>query len=226
VAGSSLLQRVELVRARLLADHIVIVERLGLDRELPGAKQLTQRASTAAQRLIPQFEARLIDSIRQKDRKPGVLGRFALFAILLWFPFLQPLLEGGLSFFLETGTWQWARGLYLIVSVLSATRLLMGFAVVAIVYVAILAGMYARSLRAVRKALAGPDHGSPSTRLAESLDQVLVTEILVPLIEPFQQRLERLSALLHRLDRLQATEGGPLEKKGPVKSLSYQTTIE
>jgi hypothetical protein len=196
------MRRVELVRARLLADHTVIAERLGLDKELPTAKWLTQRATAAANRLIPQFEARLLESIRQSDRKPGFLGRTALFVILLWFPLLQPLLEGGLALYVETGTWQWARGLYLIVTVISATRLLMGFAVVAIVYVAILAGMYARSLRAVRQALAGSKNGEPNSRLAESLDDVLVTEVLVPLIKPFQERLDRLTTLVTRLDRL------------------------
>lgn len=202
VAGRGLDVRVDLVRTRLLADHTVIAQRLGIDHTLPQPTALSQRVTTAACRLIPQFEARLIEAIRQDDRKPGVFAKGFLWFILLWFPFLQPVLEGGLAMYIETGVWNWAQGLYRIVSAFSARHLLMGFAVVALVYVALLAGMYARSLRAVRTALAGTDHDDPHTLLMDSVGEVLVTEILVPLIQPFQEHLDRLRVLMKRLEGL------------------------
>ncbi len=207
VAGQALADRVELARARVLADHAVIVSRLGLDARVPSATVLAARALLSARRLTPQFETRLLHDLRQRDRRPGLCARAGLWLILLWFPFMQPVLEGGLALYVDTGAWHWAQGLYRIVSAFSAVHLLMGFAVVAAVYVALLAGMYARSLRSIRCALAGTDSTGPGTRLAESVDDLLITELLVPLVRPFQDRLNRLSAVQTRLDRLSPDPG-------------------
>ena len=206
VAGQALAERVELARARVLADHAVIASGLGLDKRVPSAAALAERARAGAHQLIPQFETRLLDDVRQRDQRPGLCARAGLWFILLWFPFVQPVLEGGLALYAETGAWHWAQGLYRIVSAFSAMHLLMGFAVVAAVYVALLAGMYARSLRTIRSVLAGTDKQGPGTRLADSVDDILITEVLVPLIRPFQDRLNRLNALETRLDRLGATD--------------------
>jgi len=202
VEGQSLADRVELARARVLADYAVIAARLGLDTRVPKASALAGRSLTAAKQLIPQFESQLLNDIRQRDRRPGLFARAGLWFILLWFPFVQPVLEGGLALYAETGAWQWAQGLYRIVSAFSAMHLLLGFAVVAAIYVALLAGMYARSLCSIRSVLAGTDNSGPNALLTESVDDVLITEILVPLIRPFQERLNRLSSLEARLERL------------------------
>jgi hypothetical protein len=77
----------------------------------------------------------------------------------------------------------------------------MGFAVVALVYVAILAGMYSRSLRAVRTALKGYDEPDRPSRFAEAVDDVLVAEVVAPMARPFQDRLDRLCVLQERLNR-------------------------
>ncbi len=201
VEGRSLLDRAELVRSRVLADHAVVASRLRIDAALPTAAKLSKNASSAAAGLIPRFERGLLEGIYGRDCRPGFIGKAALWFVLLWFPFLQPVLEGALAMYVESGAWHWAHGAYRVVSAFSAAHLLMGFAVVAAVYVAVLAGMYARGLRAVRSALTGPGDGAPGTLLADSVDEVLVVEILVPLIRPFQDSLDRLSALQDRLDR-------------------------
>jgi hypothetical protein len=213
VEGRSLTDRVELARARVLADYAVIAARLGLETRIPKASALAERAQAGAKRLIPQFETQLLNDVRQRDRRPGVCARAGLWFILLWFPFIQPVLEGGLALYVETGAWHWAQGLYRIVSAFSAMHLLLGFGVVAAIYVALLAGMYARSLRTIRSALAGTDNRGPSTLLTESVDDVLITEILVPLIRPFQERLNRLASLETRLERLASDPGLGAGKK-------------
>jgi hypothetical protein len=205
IAGHGLDARVDLMRSRLLADHTVIVRRLGIEGGLPPAASLHQRVAAAAQDLIPQFESRLLDTLRQGDRPPGWIAKGFLWLILLWFPFLQPVLEGGLAMVAETGVWNWTQGLYRIVSAFSALHLLAGFAVVAIIYVALLAGMYARCLRTVREALAGTDDENPQTLLTDAVDGILVAEVLLPLIKPFQDRLDRFEALVQRLERLSGT---------------------
>jgi hypothetical protein len=194
--GSSLVDRIKLMRSRIMADNAAVTRRFDLESELPGAEGLAARVTTAAKRVVPLLEARLLDDIRALDRKPSMIGKTALWLIFLWFPFLQPLLAGGLEMFANGGTVRLAHGLYTIVSALSAAHLLAGFAVVAGVYVALIAGMYARALRAVGRARGQQDGWSPMT---QAVDEILITQVLAPLTEPFRERLERLTALQSRL---------------------------
>lgn len=197
VGGTSFVERIELMRSRVLADHAVIARQLAIEPELPKASSLAKRVSAAARTLVPRLETRVIDEIRHNDRRPSLLGKAALWLILLWFPFVQPILAGGLEIFAESGTIRLAHGLYRVVSALSAAHLLAGFGVVLGVYVALLAGMYARSLRAVRHARSQQHASSPIT---EAVDDTLVSEVVLPMAKPFQKRLERLSVVQTRLE--------------------------
>jgi hypothetical protein len=195
--GRTLVDRIQLIRSRFLGDNAVVADRLGVEAELPETKGLAQRASAASDQLVPQLETRLVNEIEHRDRRPSVFGKAALWLILLWFPILQPIVEGAIGVYLQQGGLDIAHGLLNVVSAFSAAHLLAGFAVVAAIYVALLAGMYARRLRAVRR-LRG-EH-SASSPLTEGIDDVLVSEVIVPLARPFQDRLERLSALWLRLN--------------------------
>jgi len=188
--------RIELMRSRILADHAVIAHRMDLESELPETAVLKEHVRSEARTLVPRLEARLIESIREADGRPSILGKMALWLVLLWFPFLQPVLAGLLEIFAEGGSLQLAHGLYRIVSALSAVHLLSGFAVVAGIYVGLLAAMYARALRAVRTARHRQDQSSP---VAQAVDGILVSHVAVPLVRPFQHRWERISALQARL---------------------------
>lgn len=202
VEGRSLTDRVELLRSRVLADQAVVASQLKLDEEIPSASMLARRGSTAADRLVPQLENRLLEEAQERYHKPSILRKAALWLVLLWFPFLQPILEGGLEMYVETGAWQLAHGLYRIVSAFSATHLLAGFAVVLGVYVGVLAIMYARGLRTVRRALIEQNGSDDPTPLTDAIDELLVTEVIVPLVVPFQDRLDRLRVLQSRLGPL------------------------
>jgi hypothetical protein len=188
------------LRGRILADHAVVTSRLALDAEIPSATTLAKRAGAAANRLVPQLEDQLLKEAQERCRKPSIFGKAALWLVLLWFPFLQPVLEGGLEMYAQTGAWQFAHGLYRIVSALSAAHLLAGFAVVLAVYVDMLAVMYARGLRRVRAAIGEDVTTGGVTRLTEMIDELFVSEIITALARPFQNRLNRLASLQTQLD--------------------------
>ena len=202
VAGQSLTDRVELLRSRILADHAVIASCLSLDVEIPSAPVLGKRAHAAANRLVPQLETRLLDEAQERYRKPSILGKTALWLVLLWFPFLQPVLEGGLEMYVETGAWQLTHGLYRIVSAFSAAHLLAGLAVVLGVFVGVLAIMYARGLRTVRNALVEHVGSGDAAPFTDAIDELLVSEVIAALVVPFQKRLDRLRMLQSRLGPL------------------------
>ena len=121
--------------------------------------------------------------------------------ILLWFPILQPVSAGLLKVFSGDGTLQLTHGLYLIVTALSATHLLAGLAIVGVIYVALLAGMYVRALRAVRSARS---RTGTASAVADAIDEILITQVCAPMAKPFYQRRERIAELADRLDDRQA----------------------
>ena len=175
----------------------VIIDRLELEPSFPATQRLADRATHAARSLPGQLDLRLLEEAQARFRRPSWLARTGLWFILLWFPFLQPVLAGGLEMFADPGAWNVTHGLYRIVSALSAVHLLTGFAVVATIFVALLACMYARGLRLVRKFRADQDDASPLTR---AVDDLIVGEVLVPLVSPLGERSERLAHLSLLLD--------------------------
>jgi hypothetical protein len=194
--GQSLEDRIESFRAHLLADHAVVAERFKLADEVPAAAKLAERTRGALDGIGPRIERDVIDSIRQRDKRPSFLGRAALWLILLWFPLIQPVSEGVLQIAAVEGAFDLIKGVYKVVAALGAVQLLAGFAVVTLIYVALLAGMYARSLRAVRRTL---DTQSTDSVWSQAVDEVFATQVVVPLVEPFHERSEKLAGIRKRL---------------------------
>jgi len=197
LGGPSLSERIELLRSRILADHAVAIRRVDVERDLPTTENLTRRVVGAIQHLPGQLETRLLAEAMDRYRPPPVSAKAGLWLILLWFPLLQPILAGTLEMFTESAGWRTAHGLYRIVSALSATHLLAGLAVVLVIYVAILAGMYARSLRAIRGI---SEQHSQSSPIADAVDEILVSEAVAPQVQPLHERLERLAQIQARIE--------------------------
>ena len=197
VEGLTLADRIERMRSRILADHATLDGRLGLADDFPSAKPLADRVADEVQSLGPKLERQLIESITERDRRPSFFGKAALWLVFLWFPFAQPVAEGVLELLAWQGAVDVAHGLYKLVAAFSAVSLLAGFAVVACVYIALLACMYARSLRAVTKACEEPGE---SSLFVVGVEEILIRRIVVPLAKPLQDHCERLTALGSRLD--------------------------
>ena len=200
VEGRSLRTRIELMRSHILADHAAIIDRFDLQDAVPNGAALEKRAAARIEQLPAVWQRQLMQSIVDRDRRPSLMARGMLWLILLWFPFLQPVGEGILQIFAEDGTASLTLGAYKIVSALSAVHLLTGFAVVAGTYVAFLAGMYVRALRAVHEVCRSGSDVPAAHPLVDAVDQTLVDEVLLPLVAPLQDRLERLTGLRDRLD--------------------------
>jgi hypothetical protein len=107
----------------------------------------------------------------------------------------------------------WLHGLYRVVWALGATQLLKGFALVACIYVACLAAIYARCVRDVQflrrgeGRAGGPRSGRIDTRqevevLAEAVDQHIMAEAGVPAFQPFEAAAAQLGRLAGRLEDL------------------------
>lgn len=208
VGGMSLQDRARLIRARFLSDQALLLKRLSISESvLPSDKDLARQAKDEADQAAGDFESRLLETLRKTDRLPGRPQRYALWAVLLWFPFLQPILQGmldvgqggaGGSVFLVS------RGLYAIVTALGPTKLLIGFSFVAAVYVIILTVMYARALKAVRDLREKSRQASPMVDLVEAL---LMEHTVLPLLDPLARHRAKLAELRSAFEAL-AREAG------------------
>ena len=198
VGGITLPQRVDRLRAKILADHAVITGRLKLDAKLPAADRLARAVEANSEDLVAGVEAGLLEEVQQRDRPPSWFKKGLLWLVVLWFPFLQPLAEGALELFINEGGWRTMHGLYRLVSAFSAAHVLTGAAVSLLVLVAILGGMYARGLRAIRKHMSQTE----SDPLTEGIDDLLVRQLIAPLATPFHDRQTQLTSLQDRLDRV------------------------
>ena len=199
VEGRTLVSRIELARARLLADQADLAAQLEVEPELPRAEHLASATAAEIRRLGRDLDQRLIDAIRERDRKPSHLARLGLWLILLWFPLIQPITEGLLTVVAPDGTVDFMLGLAKLVSTLGAGTLLLGLLTPAGIYVAILAGMYVRAQRDVHRFRQVQNEESP---LPDAVDQVLVEQIIIPLSTPFAERLTRLRTLEQKLRQL------------------------
>lgn len=191
--------RVQELRARVMADHVLTVNRFEMEWEMPEGQVLARGAQRGIGALADQLETRLIESIRARDRRPSFLARLALWGVLLWFPLVQPVAEGVLQLLSAGGVIETVGGLYHVVAALGATRLLAGLGMVAVVYVVVLAAMYVRALRAVRAARSLQDVESP---WIEAVDATLMSAVVEPLAAPFRTRHRELDALCERLRSL------------------------
>lgn len=203
VLGQSLADRVANYHDRLCGEAAVEIERLDLHASLPKPASIADRVQRRTALLVSEIDDETLSGLKQAYRRPSFLRRWAMWLVLLWFPFLQPIIAGSLNILGAGGSFDLLTGLAQIVTALSAAKLLTGFLFSLLVYVIILATMYARCVSAVRKArrIAGPA-GDDGELIAERLDDLLVTEVVGCLAAPFADVHANLVALRERLRRL------------------------
>jgi hypothetical protein len=195
--GLALDDRIDGMKARLLSDHAALDARLGLSADMPETKSLAGALRRSVAELGPRLERRLIDSVRADDRRPSRWLSLFLWSVLLWFPLIQPIAAGLLEMAANPEMKGLAQGTLQIVLAFGAANLLAGFAVVGVVYVIVLAVMFARARKAVRKARFQLVESTP---ILDAVDDALTDTILLPLARPFHRRLERLTTLSGELD--------------------------
>ena len=195
--GPTLENRIDGIKARLLADHAALDARLDLSAEMPDTKSLEIALRRDVAQLGPDIERRLINEVREKDARPARWISFLLWSVLLWFPLIQPIAAGLLEIVANPKMRGLAQGLLQIVLAFSAAKLLAGLSVVAVVYVIVLAIMFARARAAVHKAKSRLDESTP---IHDAVDEAITTTVLLPLAQPFHRRLQRLTTLTAELD--------------------------
>ncbi len=201
--------------ARFVAEHGRTLSRLDLGERLPDPTDLADRCVVRCRRIVEDLDRQEIESLKQAGRSPGWIARGLLYVTLIWFPLVQPLVEGSLELLSGGGATSVMHGLYTLVRALRADQLILGFLVVLGIYVACLAMMYARCVREVRRQrgdvgstfeLAGAP-GKPMTDAscpdpADEVDRVIVEEVVSPVLGPVvevQVALNRISEELSHL---------------------------
>ncbi len=194
VNGRSVTERVGALHSRLLSDMGTVVDRAGLNEKLPATDYLVGRVEAQVHSLVSRTESDLLYAVWPIGRRPSIFARAFLWFILLWFPIVQPLLEGGLQMYRNSGSFDLVEGAYHIVSTLSALHLGVSLLVVIGIFVAVLSLLYSGSLRKLKRLMSKTRNDSLAS---QNIDECLTTEILGPMLEPFRE----LFVSLHEINR-------------------------
>ena len=144
--------RLRVVRARIEGDHARTIAQFGLAERLPCPEAMAPRIESLAGSMVAELDADLLASLSLAYGRPSFPKRWLLWGMLIWFPLVQPLAQGVLKMLGAGGRLDVLGGLLQVVTTLGAGRLLTGLTFVGLVYVVILAAMYARCVAAVRRA--------------------------------------------------------------------------
>jgi hypothetical protein len=205
VRGQSLEDRLQVYLTRVQGDHSRTIQQFRLADRLPDVKALARRITSRATSLVADLDDDLLASLKASYRRPAFPKRWLLWAMLIWFPLVQPLTEGVLKLLGAGGKIDILGGALQVVMALGATHLLTGLAFVAFVYFIILATMYARCVRQVRRSrhdAAGETNGAEGLSIAEGIDDLLVSEVVGGAVGPFVEIEQTLNSLRQRLERL------------------------
>jgi len=223
VRARHLSDRAALVTDRLKAEHAPLLRQLRLQERLPHAEELSARVESELAELPLRGDEEIVDEL-SRDYRPSLPGRILVWAVLLWFPFVQPVTEGLLE--MSAAGWglsDWLRGLYRVVFALGASQILYGIIVVIIIYVAFLSAVYGRCVRQVQAARAllrapsGPSGAKPKAAkwhsaslqeeieaVSQDIDAMLLAGVIDPILRPIELAGGQLDQLRHRLHEIAA----------------------
>ena len=215
VGARTVTNRSRLLVSRFVAEHGRMLSKLELRDRLPDPTDLADRCVVRCRRIVEDLDRQEIDLLKQASRSPGWIARALLYVTLIWFPLVQPLVEGSLELLSGAGATSVMHGLYTLVRALRADQLILGFLVVLGIYVACLALMYARCVREVRhrRGEVGPtfpsvgEQGKPSADAswpdpADEVDRMLMEQVVGPVLRPVVEvrvALDRISGELSQL---------------------------
>lgn len=219
IRARSLPDRVSLITDRLRIEHGPLLAQLRVEHRLPDPDELAAAAESDLAELPLRGDEETVERL-VREYRPSFLGRLLVLAVLLWFPFVQPVAEGMLEMSAAgTDLTDWLHGLYRVVFALGAVQLLHGLLVVALIYIAMLAAIYGRCVRdiqAARTGVAGLPGPAPAAKkagpkitiqeeidnLAQEVDSMLLAGVIGPVLSPFELASAQLAQATERLSEL------------------------
>jgi len=170
-----------------------------IEFDLPSGEEIAQQFRREVLDQADSFRSRSLMPLLEK--KPSLVGRVFRwvfpFAVLIWFPFLQPLLAG-LLVSLQEGNLVSMDTLLLLVETLSASNVLVGLAVSLLILAALTAAIYSVSARDTCKILDRLKHASPQV-ISEPLTGSLIAMLYRP-IDKVRSQLAELATTLQNLN--------------------------
>lgn len=207
VRGRSLEHRTTTLRERLRQRLCALPDALHPALRWPDAKSQAEQASSRVLEQAAHIDDEIIARCRVGDAAPGSIRRFVLWILLLWFPLIQPLARGGLELAATRSLTDGLDAAIAVVAALGATSLIKGVVASGLVCLILLSGMFARSLRDVRRERGSdPEADRGSDLYREEVARILEEEIRVPLRLPAQDQAGRVARAWREL--LELADGG------------------
>ncbi len=209
--GIALEDRVEGVLAGVRARLAGLLEKLTI--QLPDESELTARFRADASLLADEHRRAVIEPLM--ERRPGAFGRFLRWLIpvliLLWFPFVQPVLAGLMTALV--GGMSKGEAASLVIHTLSATKILSALVVVLLIYAAMVGIVYSRAVRDTFAALERLRNASAET-IAEPMTAALLAAVRKP-VDRVRAELADLTATLRQFagDAVDDPNDGTAERR-------------
>ncbi|UCG15457.1 MAG: 50S ribosome-binding GTPase [Phycisphaerales bacterium] len=203
VRGRGLDHRAASFHERVVARTVTLPDGLLPANRLPDPKA---QAAAAAARIIERWQKLdddVLDACKVDTAPPTRLARFSLWFVLIWFPLLQPLAKGALTLVVERSVAGGLRAALAVVTAFGALSLGTGLVAAGMVFLIVLAVMFARAIRDVRRTRGDhPAQPGDADPYADEVSQILNDEIHEPLREPAEHVASRLQRCRHELDEL------------------------
>ncbi len=208
VQGRGVEHRAAALRERVELRLAAMPEGLLRDIDLASAASRAAAVESAVADRADRLDEEVLAECRAGDRRPRRLPRASLWFVLFWFPLLQPLLKGGLELAVKQGLGGGLNAALTVVTAFGAMGLLKGLAAAGVVYVIVLAVMYARSVRDVRRVRGATSHDplDPGP-YGEEVGRILADEIRAPLREHIERVAGRVTKLQGEIEALESAAG-------------------
>ncbi len=194
--GLSLINRTEAILAGIQARLASVSRKLRLD--WPSAAALEADIRSGASEWAGQLREAAIEPYM--TRPSGFLGRMIRgvipWAVLLWFPFVQPILDGGLSMF-QSESATLTSSLLSVVRALSASNVLLGLLTAIMIVAGLTAGIYSLAFRDSLRASHRLNDATTSTA-TDSFAMATTTAI----VTPFHNLAAELQSIITQLQSL------------------------
>ncbi|GEM_PF-5722078 len=202
VGGRGLAERVASAQGALREAHweahrALRGTRADLPAEDPAAVGREVLARVGARDAEVREEA--LEAAKAAYKGPGAVMRLLLFFPIVWFPFVQPILQMALTMWADSGVVEWSRVALLVVSVLGASHVIQSLAVLAMVYVLFLIGLASRCNARITEARSEP--------LFELWREALPQIVVERLSRPYEEARTALAGLAQGVDDLRSRVG-------------------
>lgn len=210
--GVTLADRIDALVSKIRLQSAEWTATLRTPIDYPSPRSIADNVAEELRQIESDLEQVIVAAASRRRASDVLLAPFRfilIWAVLLWFPLLQPIAASIMSAWPETTSApEWGRLLLSVLRSLSAGSILTGLLLVALLYLSFLSLMFASSVRRVRRVLRGlrasEDHHD-ALSLVDSVRHTLDEHVRAPLLHAIESRAHPIRAARSDLNKIRSS---------------------